>query len=150
MSARRDRMARVTKAAAETEELARARLAEARRQVDGVDRERESALDSAARLAEEDVPLRLRSHLTGAGARLLGTLADRKTGLVEEAESRRAELQEAATRVKSLERLVDRLDAEVLDRRHRSELADLQDLVAIRAARAATDDHSHRAIGGRP
>lgn len=136
MSGRRDRMARVAKAASESEERARAHWAEAKSDVDGVDRQREAALTGAAALATQDVPIRLRGHLTDTGARFLTSLADRKSELQIEAEQRRVVLQEAATAVKSLERLIDRLDAEADERQRRSEAADLADLVAVRAARA--------------
>lgn len=135
MSARRDRVARVAKIAAETEEQARARWAQATFQVQQLDHQRETALDRAAELANHDLPLGLRSHLTGAGARHLLSLADRKTELVVEAESRRSELQEAVTKVRSLDRLIERLDRKAREERERKEAAELADLVAVRAAR---------------
>lgn len=136
MTTRRDRIVRVAEVAAETEEQARVRWSEANQKVSAVDRKRETALDRAGRLASEQVPLALRTHLTGAGARHLVALSDEKSQLLTEAEALRFELQEAATRLKSLERLVDRLDTAEADRRDRREAADIQDLVAIRAARA--------------
>ncbi|MEM9652375.1 MAG: hypothetical protein AAGA65_09785 [Actinomycetota bacterium] len=145
MTARRDRMARVAKVAAETEEQARARWAEATRAVNQVDVQRESALDRAANLATLELPLAFRSHLTGAGARYLVSLADQKTELVIEAESRREELQEAVTKVKSLDRLIERLDRQAAEERERRAAAELQDLVAVRAAktRAASRSRIH-------
>lgn len=121
--------------AAETEEQARARFEEANSRVQQLDNERETALDRAADLANLDIPLAFRSHLTGAGARHLVSLADQKVELVGEAESKRADLQEAATKVRSLDRLIERLDRDARERRERLEASELQDLVAIRSAR---------------
>ena len=101
----------------------------------GVDRRRESSLLRAARLAGEDVPIGLRSHLAGAGARHLVALADEKSELIDEAGVRRAELDEADSKVRSLERLIERLDEADALRRRRAAAADLEDLVAVRAAR---------------
>lgn len=135
MSARRDRMVRVAKVAAETEEQARARWAQATGHITHVDQQRETALDRAAQLATQDLPLAFRGHLTGVGARYLQSLADRKSELMVEADARRAELQEAVTKVKSLDRLIDRLDRDAQEAQDRRTAAELQDLVAIRAAR---------------
>lgn len=131
-------MARVARIASEAEERARASWAEANQRVMTVDRERETALDNAGRLAAQELPIGLRSHLTGAGARHLMALADQKVDLVTDVEERQAELQEAVTKVKSLERLVERIDDEEAERRKRFDAADLQDMVAIRAAREAS------------
>lgn len=148
MTARRDRVARLTELAAENEQRARGRLQEAAHRVSAVDRRRTAALEGAARLAEPDIPLALRGHLSGAGARHLLALADEKGGLVVEVDARRCELEEAMTKVRSLERLVERIDRAADLRRRRREAADLQDLVAIRAARAAltptTETARHR------
>lgn len=141
MTGRRDRIARVAKMASETEELARARWAEANQRVNAVDRQRQTSLDRAGHLAGVDIPLGLRTHLVGAGARHLVSLADRKSELLDEAAARQVELKEAASKVKSLERMVERLDRAEADRRDQRELADLQDIVAIRAAR-------DKAVGG--
>lgn len=135
MTARRNRIARVAKLASETEEQARARWAEANQNVNIVDRRRQGALDRAGKLASEEIPLALRSHLTGAGARHLVSLADEKSELLTVAEERQSELQEAVTKLKSLERMVERLDKAEALRRDREETANMQDLVAIRAAR---------------
>ncbi len=135
MTDKRDRMARIAKVASETEEQARARWAAATQEVNSVDREREGALQRAGELANQNIPLRLRGHLTDAGARHLVSLADQKVELVQEADARQAELQEAVTKVKSLERGVERLDQAAQHRREQREAADLQDLVAIRAVR---------------
>lgn len=139
----------MAKVAAETEEKARARLAEASLRVQHVDHERETALDRAAQLANLDLSLALRSHLTGAGARHLMALTDQKTELAIEVEARRADLQEAVTKVRSLERLVERLDRDAKERASRAEVAELQDLVAIRTAHERSARH-HRgtAVGG--
>lgn len=138
MSGRRERMARVAKVASEIETEARARWVEADSLVNAVDRERERALDQAAELATVDLPLAFRSHLTGAGARHLELLAGRKAELVDAAAQRQTELQAAVTKVRSLERLIERLDAEAKDRRDRAAAAELQDLVAVRAATEAS------------
>ncbi len=65
-------------------------------------------------------------------------LAGEKAELAGEAEQRRAEFQEAAVKVRSLDRLVERLDKTEQERRTRVEQADLQDAMTIRAAREAT------------
>lgn len=132
---RRDRMARIAKIASDTEQLARARWASATREVDLVDRRREQALERAGQLADQSLPLALRGHLAGAGARHLVALAEQKGELVVQAEERQAELQEAVTKMKSLERVVERLDRAAQQERDEQEAAELQDLVAIRAAR---------------
>jgi uncharacterized protein YoxC len=128
-------MARIAKVASETEEQARARWAAATQEVSGVDREREGALQRAGQLANEEMPLKLRSHLTGAGARHLISLTDQKVELAQHVDECQAELQEAVTKVKSLERVVERLDDAARERQRLQEVADLQDLVSIRAVR---------------
>lgn len=141
---RRDRVARLGELAADQEEQARSRFQQASDLVDQTNRRREQALEGAAELARQEIPLALRGHLTGVGARHLGHLADEKTELVDEADKRRAELAEAATRTRSLERLVGRLDRERAERRARQEMAELQDLVAIRAVRDERPDTGGR------
>ncbi len=138
MTSKRDRLSRVAKIASETEERARARWVVANQEVNTIDRQREGALERAGALANEDIPIGLRTHLTGAGARHLMSLADQKVELVQEADARQAELQEAVTKVKSLERVVERLDRAENQRRDQRTAADLQDLVAIRAVRGLT------------
>ena len=129
-------MARVATVATELEERARARWTDANHCVQLVDRRRTAALERAGRLSAEELPVALRSHLTTSGARHLVALADERATLTMEAEARRAELEVAATKVRSLERLIDRLDrADELQRRRRAE-AELRDLMAIRAARS--------------
>lgn len=130
-------MARVAKVASEVETEARARWMEADNRVKAVDRKREAALEQAAQLADVDLPLRFRSHLTGAGARHLDSLAGQKAELVNEAAVRQADLQEAVTKVRSLERLIERIDREEQERRLRAAEAELQDLVAVRAVTEA-------------
>lgn len=137
MTARRDRVIRLTEMAAENERRAVGRLQEAARRVSAVDRRRTAALEGAARLAGPDVPLGLRGHLSGAGARHLLALADEKGELVVEVDTRRSELDEAMTKLRSLERLVERIERAERDRHRRREAAELQDLVAIRAAKGA-------------
>lgn len=138
MSQRRERMARVAKIAGENEARARAKWFEADNQVRLLDRERETALNRAGRLSTHNLPIGLRSHLVGAGARHLVALAGRKVGLVDEAALYQGELEQAVIKVRSLDRMVERLDeAERLSRRRR-EAADLQDVVAIRAARRSS------------
>jgi len=139
MSGRRARVARLAELAAESEERAVARLQQAAHRVAAVDRRRTSALQGASRLAGPDVSLALRAHLAGAGARHLLALADEKGELVVEVDSRRTELDEARTRVRSLVRLVERIDRADDLRRRRAQAAELQDLVAIRAVRASKE-----------
>lgn len=131
---RRDRIVRLRELATEQEERARAQFVQADHQVSQADRRRTEALLGAAELADHDLPLGLRGHLTGVGARHLVELADRRAELAGEADRRRAELAEAVTRVRSYERLVTRLDRAADERRRQREAADLQDLVAVRAA----------------
>ncbi len=138
MIERRNRVARVAKIAGETEAKAKAVWVEADRRVKQLDRRRETALTRAGHLADQAVPIRLRSHLVGAGARHLVALADEKVELVDQARLRRAEFEAAVTKVRSLDRLVERLDEVEHDRRRRREAADLQDIVAIKAARRNT------------
>lgn len=133
--ARRARVVRLGELAAEREEQARAELHRADERVAGVDRRRAEALRGAADLATAEVPLALRGHLASSGARHLVQLADERADLADEVERRREALAEAVGRVRSLERLVDRLDRAAREERARREAADLQDLVAIRAAR---------------
>ncbi len=138
MSQRRDRMERVAKVAGETEAQAKAEWLEADRQVRLLDERRHNTLTQAEALGRDDVPLGLRGHLVGLGARHLVALAGEKAELAGEAEQRRAEFQEAAVKVRSLDRLVERLDKTEQERRTRVEQADLQDAMTIRAAREAT------------
>lgn len=137
---RRDRVARLGELAADQEEQARSRFRQASELVDQTNRRREQALEGAAELARQEIPLALRGHLTGVGARHLVDLADEKAELVDDADQRRAELAEAATRTRSLERLVGRLDRERAERQARQDRAELQDLVAIRAVRGERPD----------
>lgn len=134
MTVRRDRVARVAKIAGETEARAKAVWVEADQRVRLLDRRRDSALARADRLSDDTLSIGLRSHLVGAGARHLVALAGEKVGLVDEAQRRRTEFEEAVVKVRSLDRLVERLDEAERDRRQRREAADLQDIVAIRAA----------------
>ncbi|MGB5759375.1 MAG: hypothetical protein WBM50_20845, partial [Acidimicrobiales bacterium] len=88
MTARRDRVARVAKIAGENEARAKAVWVEADRRVKQLDRRRETSLARAGRLADEGVPIRLRGHLVGAGARHLVALAGEKVELVDQAKLR--------------------------------------------------------------
>ncbi len=135
--ARRDRVARLGELAAEQQEQARAELYQADERVAQADRRRADALQGAADLADEQLPLRLRAHLTVSGARHLVDLAGERADLAIEADRARSELSEASTKVRSLERLVERLDASAEERDRQRQAAELQDLVAIRAARLA-------------
>ncbi len=142
---RRQRVGRLEELAAQRQERARAGLMEADRRVDEVDRRREQALRGAANLADSGLPVRLRGHLAGVGARHLGRLAEEKIDHADDADRCRHELEEATTKVRSLERLARRLDEAERERISRREAAELQDLVAIRAAVA---DRHHRREGG--
>ncbi len=133
--ARRDRVARLGELATEQQEQARAELNQADERVAQADRRRADALQGAADLAGEQLSLGLRAHLTVSGARHLVDLAGERADLAIEADRARSELFEAATRVRSLERLVERLDASAKERDRLRHAAELQDLVAIRAAR---------------
>lgn len=137
MSGRRDRVGRLVALAEDAEQRARARLREVNLGISTIDRRRESALRRADQLADLGLPLQLQTHLTGAGARHLIALADEKNELLDEVDRRRAEHDEALTKVRSLERLVERIDEAEAARRDRFEQAELQDLLAIRAAREA-------------
>lgn len=136
--ARRARVVRLGELASEREEQARAEFHRADHRVTEADRRRTDALEGAADLARHDVPLALRGHLAGAGARHLIQLAGERADLSADADRAREQLAEAVSRVRSLERLVDRLDRAVADRDRRREQAELQDLVAIRAAHDAS------------
>ncbi|MGH1489484.1 MAG: hypothetical protein ACRBK7_08855 [Acidimicrobiales bacterium] len=138
MTRNRERMERVAKVAGETEAQARAMWVEADRQVLLLDQRRQDTLAKAELLGGDDVPLGLRGHLVGLGARHLLALAGEKKTLASEAELRRSEFEEAAVKVRSLDRLVERLDKSVKERRIRVEQADLQDAMTIRAAREAS------------
>lgn len=135
MTARSDRVARVAKIAGENEARAKAVWVEADRRVKQLDRRRETSLARAGQLSDDGVPIRLRGHLVDAGARHLVALAGEKVELVDQARLRRAEFEEAVTKVRSLDRLVERLSEAEQDRRQRRAAADLQDIVAIKAAR---------------
>lgn len=134
---RRDRVARLGELASEQREQARAEKSRADERLAQADHQRAEALQGAAALADEELSLRLRAHLTVSGARHLVDLAGERAGLAEEADRARTDLFEAATRVRSLERLVERLDTAAKERDRERQAADLQDLVAIRAAREA-------------
>lgn len=134
LQARRERVARLGELAAEQEEQARAEFHRADGEVTAADRRRADALQGAADLADRDLPLALRGHLAGVGARHLVELAGRRADLAVDAEQARAGLAEAVRRTRSLERLVGRLDRVAAERDHRRQAADLQDLVVIRAA----------------
>ncbi len=133
--ARRERVVRLGELATERQERARAELHRADRRVAQAARGRAEALDGAAELAATPLPRALRGHLTVTGARHLVELAGERADLAAAADRARAELAEAVTRVRSLERLVDRLDREARAEQRQRLAADLQDLVAIRAAR---------------
>ena len=135
MSGRRDRVARLARLAGETEARARAQWIEADHRVKQVDRRREHTLTRTGTLAGPGVPIGLRSHVVDAGARHLMALTEQKVGLADEAQQRRAEFDEALVTVRSLDRLVQRLDDAEQQRRRRREAADLQDAMAVRAAR---------------
>lgn len=135
--ARRERVARLGELAAEREEQARADVHRAAGHLAAADQRRSDALQGAADLAALDLPLAMRGHLTVSGARHLVHLAGERADLAGAAERARAELAEAATRVRSLERLVERLDRAVEAQNRQRDAAELQDLVAIRAAREA-------------
>jgi hypothetical protein len=128
-------MERVAKVATETEARARADWIEADQQVQQIDERRHNTLVGAEQLGGAEVPLALRGHLVGVGARHLLALAGEKATLADEAEERRAAFQEAAIKVRSLDRLIERIDRTELERRTKAEQADLQDAMTIRAAR---------------
>lgn len=132
--ARRARVVRLGQLAAEAEEQARAELHRADHRVSQADQRRVDALRGAADLAEHELPIGLRAHLAGAGARHLADLADERVDLAAAADLAREQLAEAVTRMRSLERLVERLDRAEAERRRQRDAADLQDLVAMRAA----------------
>ena len=134
MSARSNRLARAAELASETEERAKARWAEINQMVGAVDQQRETVLDRATDLAKQTMPTRLRSLLVSTGARHLLTMSDRKSELVVDLEAARVELEQAMVRTRSLERVVARQEAAERTRRERIEAAELQDLVAVRAA----------------
>ncbi len=134
LRARRERVVRLGELAAEQEEQARAELHRADAEVAQADRRRADALQGAADLAAAELPLALRGHLAGVGARHLVELTGQRADLAVDADRARADLADAVTRTRSLERLVGRLDRVAADRRRRRQAADLQDLVAIRAA----------------
>ncbi len=144
---RRARVVRLGQLAAEAEEQARAELHRADLRVSEADQRRADALRGAADLAERQLPIGLRAHLAGAGARHLAGLAGERVDLAAEADLARHRLAEAVVRVRSLDRLVERLDRAAADRRRQREAADLQDLVAIRAA---SRTRSSAVAGGGP
>ena len=121
--------------AAEAEERARARWLEADHRVRAAGREKEAVLERAGRLADEDLPAGLRGHLAQAGARHLTTITDERIELDRHAASRRGELDAAMTRLRSLERIVSRLDEAAEQQRRRIEEVDWRDLVAARTVR---------------
>lgn len=132
---RRARVGRLCRLAEGEQELARAQMQTAAGRVAALDDERASALSGAAKLAEQKVSLGMRGHLAAAGSRHLVELAARKQELSSELATKREALGEATSRLRSLERLLERIEkADDLRRRQREE-AELADLVAVQAAR---------------
>lgn len=116
----------------EIEQQARARRIAATRELRRADEEREAVLDRAGSLASEDLPSGLRGHLASVGARHLVALGDQKAELLLEANAVIEEHDAARARLRSLERVVERLDEAEQLRRRRQEEAELRDLVAAR------------------
>ncbi|MEL7157543.1 MAG: hypothetical protein AAFN30_13190 [Actinomycetota bacterium] len=133
MSGRRDRIDRATQRAGDEMDRAKAQLADASRQVEANESERRQMLERSGRLAEDEMPSQLRTHLAGAGARRLSLLVNEKARLTAEEADSRAEVEAAHVRLRALERLVARVDeADAKDRR-RAAANELQDLVVTRA-----------------
>lgn len=135
MNSRRDRLARAAHQAEAAEQQAQAKLARARLRLRATDDEREAMLDRAGLLAEQDLPSGLRGHLASVGANHLVALTNEKARLALEAGALQADVDEARVRVRSLERVVSRLDEAEAQQRRRLDQANLQDLVAARTNR---------------
>jgi hypothetical protein len=131
----RRRIARLVGIAEGEQQRAQAQVQAAAARVRAVDDQRASALSGAASLAANSVPLGLRGHLVSVGARHLHQLADDKSELVDALDEERRALEEATGKVRSLERLGQRLDEAERLRTQRRAAADLQDLVGVDAAR---------------
>lgn len=137
MSARRTRLARVARIAADAEERARARWVDASLKVRVADREREAVLERAGRLADADLPAALRGHLAQTGARHLTALTDERSELDTVAAEVREQFDAALMRSRALERLIARLEVEEKQRRQRTMAAELADLVASQSVRSS-------------
>ena len=138
MSARRHRAEQAMRLAAEAEQTARAQWAEAERRVQADDLARETTLARSSELAKEELSPGLQAHLISSGARHLTALAEEKEAHTVEAGERRDELDEARVRLRSLERLVERLDATERLRRRQAAEAVQRDLIASRATRRSS------------
>ena len=137
MTTRTIRAEHARRRAAEAEQLARVEWAQAVGQVHEDDRQRVALLERSAELAGEDLIIGLRAHLVSAGARQLLALAEDKAEHMAEVDISRQRLDAAVVRLRSLERLVERLEAADELRRRQQAEAEWRDLVAARAARGA-------------
>lgn len=138
-AARRDRVGRLCRLAEGEQEKARAEAQVAAGRVAALDEERATALSAAVSLAEQRISIGLRAHLAAAGSRHLAELADQKQELMIDLDTKREALGEATSRLRSMERLLERLDEAAKLRRRRQEEAELADLVMIEAARRGRD-----------
>ncbi len=109
------------------------RLAETVGRLDDLDRRRQLVLRQASDLNRPETPLGLRGLLAGVGGRHLTALVGERAALTREHETRRRQYDDAAVRVKALERVTERRrQAAAIEERRRRD-REWQDLVAARA-----------------
>lgn len=134
-AARKARAVRATRAARQVEDGLKLAAFQARQQV----RETEAAMaaeaDRTRDLLAATADPALRGLLAQAGLRHQGMLATARDRLEVEAARAEATWHDARLRVKSLEKLVERLDTGLRTRRRLAENAEWQDLVTSRAGR---------------
>ena len=133
--ARRDRAARAVRAAQQVEDGVKVTAFRSRRQADlAAEAIEAEAARSQELLAHPELTPGLRSMLVGAGIRHLQVLAAQQAELVRAAEADHARWMAARRRVRSLEKLVERLDVTETARRRLADNAEWQDLVTSRAS----------------
>ncbi len=136
--ARRDRAARAVRAAQQVEDGVKVAAFRSRRQAElAAEAIEAEAARSRELLGHPDVSPALRSMLVAAGLRHLEVLGAQQAELARVAEADHTRWLAARRRVRSLEKLVERLDAAEAARRKLADAAEWQDLVTSRASRSA-------------
>ena len=138
MSSPIDRARRLARTAHQAEDVAAAELQQANRRLREADDDYRRALERSADLAATPLAPGLRGLLVTSGARAQATLAAERDELLSEAGERRRRWDEARTRTRSMEKLVERAVRQRTERRLAAELAELGDVIAARAALAMT------------
>ena len=147
-AARKARAVRATRAAQQVEDGLKLAAFQARRQVRDTEAAMAAEADRTRELLAATADPALRGLLAQAGLRHQRMLDAARARLEGDAAQAEATWHEARLRVRSLEKLVERLDTGLRTRRRLAENAEWQDVVTSRAGRAPAHLVAGAATGG--